>query len=79
MSPSLFRFVNLPAFACSVLISFVLLSGLSAGFAPIQDAGACIVQLPPVTVHGKRLTPDQAVVARSEAATVSTSSNSSKL
>jgi hypothetical protein len=79
MSYLLFRTVNLPALAVSVFISFVLLSGLNAGFAPIQEAGLCIVQLPPVTVHGKRLTPDQAVVARSEAATVSTSSNSSKL
>jgi len=79
MSHSLYRCVNLPALAFSVAIVSVLVSGLNVGFAPMPLAEPLLVQLPPVTVHGKRLTPAQAVVARSEAATVSTPSNSSKL
>jgi len=71
--------VNLPALLLSVAIALVLLSGLSRGFSPMSEHSVCVIQLPTVTVHGKRLPIENAVVAHTDSDVISTNSHSAEL
>ena len=61
------RPMKLFALTLSIGISASLIDALSAGFTPVQASTdgtvQCVLELPTVTVHGKRLTQADAVVA----------------
>jgi hypothetical protein len=55
--------LKLVALLLSIGISVSLMDAISTGFASQQAANQCVVELPMVTVHGKRLTSENTVVA----------------
>jgi hypothetical protein len=59
-SPSAMKCV---AMMLSIGISVSLMDAISTGFASQQASSQCVVQLPMVTVHGKRLASENTVVA----------------
>jgi hypothetical protein len=59
-SPRPLKFV---ALMLSIGISVSLMDAISAGFAAQQESNQCVVQLPMVTVHGKRLANGNTMVA----------------
>jgi hypothetical protein len=63
--------LKLVALLLSIGISVGLMDAISVGFASQQAASQCIVELPMVTVHGKRLTNENTVVADVNASTAS--------
>ena len=63
--------LNLAVLVLSIGISVSLIDAISAGFSSQQAASLCVVELPMVTVHGKRLTNENAVVADVNASTTS--------
>lgn len=59
-SPSPLKFVVL---MLSIGISVSLIDAISTGFASRQTTSQCVVQLPLVTVHGKRLASENTMLA----------------
>lgn len=57
------RPVKLIALTMSIGISVSLMGAISTGFAAQQAARLCVVELPAVTVHGKRISGENAVLA----------------
>jgi hypothetical protein len=55
--------LKLVALLLSIGISVGLMDAISTGFASQQATSHCVVELPMVTVHGKRLTNENTVVA----------------
>jgi hypothetical protein len=55
--------LKLVALLLSFGISIGLMDAISTGFTSRQAKSQCVVELPMVTVHGKRLTSEDAVVA----------------
>lgn len=71
--------LKLVALLLSIGISFSLMDAISAGFASQQAATQCVVELPMVTVHGKRLASENTVVADGNASTASSLPTSTQL
>lgn len=71
--------LKLVALLLSVGISVGLMDAISTGFTSQQAASLCVVELPMVTVHGKRLTSENTVVADVNADKVFTQPASTKL
>jgi hypothetical protein len=71
--------LKLIALVLSIGISVSLMDAISAGFASQQATNQCVVELPRVTVHGKRLPSENAVVADVNASTTSSLPVSTKL
>jgi hypothetical protein len=71
--------LKLAALLLSIGISVSLMDAISTGFASQQAASQCVVELPMVTVHGKRLPSENAVVADVNASTTSSMPASTKL
>jgi hypothetical protein len=71
--------LKLVALLLSVGISVGLMDAISTGFTSQQAASLCVVELPMVTVHGKRLTSENTVVADVNAGTASSLPGSTKL
>ncbi|MBP6008822.1 MAG: hypothetical protein KA740_14120 [Rhodoferax sp.] len=67
------------ALLLSVGISVGLMDAISTGFVSQQATSRCVVELPMVTVHGKRLTSENTVVADVNADKVFTQPASTKL
>lgn len=76
LSPSPLKLV---ALLLSVGISVGLMDAISTGFVSQQAASQCVVELPMVTVHGKKLTSENTVVAEVNADTASSQPASNKL
>jgi hypothetical protein len=76
LSPSPLKLV---ALLLSIGISVSLIDAISSGFASQQASNKCVVELPMVTVHGKRLTNENAVVADVNASTTSSMPVSTQL
>jgi hypothetical protein len=55
--------LKLAALMLSIGISIGLMDAISTGFTSQQAKTQCVMELPMVTVHGKRLTSEDAVVA----------------
>jgi hypothetical protein len=68
LSPSPLKLV---ALLLSIGISVTLMDAISTGFASQQVSSQCVVELPMVTVHGKRLTSENTVVADVNTSTAS--------
>jgi hypothetical protein len=68
LSPSPLKLV---ALLLSIGISVTLMDAISTGFASQQASSQCVVELPMVTVHGKRLTSENTVVADVNTSTAS--------
>lgn len=66
LSPSPLKLV---ALLLSIGISVTLMDAISTGFAAPKATSQCVVALPMVTVHGKRLTSENTVVADVNAST----------
>jgi hypothetical protein len=75
-SPRPLKFV---ALMLSIGISVSLMDAISAGFAAQQESSQCVVQLPMVTVHGKRLASENTMVADVSASASSSSPVGTKL
>lgn len=73
------RPLKLIALLLSIGISVSLMDAISAGFASQQASSQCVVELPMVIVHGKRLTSENTVVADVNASTASSLPVSTKL
>jgi hypothetical protein len=71
--------LKLVALMLSIGISVGLMDAISTGFASQQAKNQCVVELPTVTVHGKRLTSENTVVADVNAGTASSLPASTKL
>jgi hypothetical protein len=76
LSPSPLKFV---ALLLSIGISVGLMDTISTGFASQQASSQCVVELPMVTVHGKRLRSENTVVADVNASTASSQPASTQL
>ena len=76
LSPSPLKLV---ALLLSVGISVGLMDAISTGFVSQQATSRCVVELPMVTVHGKKLTSENTVVAEVNADTASSQPASNKL
>jgi hypothetical protein len=68
LSPSPLKLV---ALLLSIGISVSLMDAISTGFTSQQASTQCVVELPMVTVHGKRLVNENTVVADVNASTAS--------
>jgi hypothetical protein len=63
----------------SIGISVSLMDAISAGFASQQAPSQCVVQLPMVTVHGKRLASENTMLADVSVSASSSSPANTKL
>ncbi len=73
------RPLKLVTLLLSIGISFSLMDAISAGFVSQQAATQCVLELPMVTVHGKRLPSENTVVADVNAGTASSLPANTKL